>query len=117
MAVNYLWNSFVTILLYLCCFINIHHLYSCCTGSHRDSSYCSRFPPRHNALGEHDVRAMLDTCKASDIDDLMDTAMPKTLPRLPRMNLGKYTDGMTEAAFLEHFKYDSDTRFMNHISW
>lgn len=67
-------------------------------------NWCS-FPPRHNALGPNDIRAMLDTCKAKDINDLMDTAMPKTLPRVKRMNLGIYTDGMTEAAFLEHFKY------------
>jgi hypothetical protein len=65
---------------------------------------CCRFPPRHNALAPNDVRAMLDTCNAKDIDDLMNTAMPKTLPRVKRMNLGMYTDGMTEAAFLEHFK-------------
>jgi glycine cleavage system pyridoxal-binding protein P len=47
---------------------------------------------------------MLETCKATDIDELMDTAIPKTLPRLNGLNLGKYTNGMTEAAFLEHFK-------------
>lgn len=71
-----------------------------------DSAY--RFPPRHNALGPKDVRSMLDTCKASDIDDLMDSAMPKTLPRLDGLEMGIYTKGMTEAAFLEHFKHAPD---------
>ena len=66
-----------------------------------------RFPPRHNALGPKDVRSMLDTCNASDIDALMDSAMPKTLPRLDGLKMGMYTKGMTEAAFLEHFKYAS----------
>lgn len=69
------------------------------------STLYSRFPPRHNALGPKDVRSMLETCNASSVDDLMDSAIPKTLPRLDKMNLGKmYTEGMTEAAFLEHFK-------------
>jgi glycine cleavage system pyridoxal-binding protein P len=72
-------------------------------GSHHRSVTC-RFGPRHNALSDEDVAVMLKKVGASDLDSLMNTALPPSLRRKGLMDLGKYTDGMSESEFLEHFK-------------
>jgi glycine cleavage system pyridoxal-binding protein P len=47
---------------------------------------------------------MLSLVGAKDRDELMNTAMPVELRREGAMDLGRYTQGMSETEFLEHFK-------------
>ena len=63
-----------------------------------------RFGPRHNAFSPDEEAEMLKKVGAADLDELMSTAMPVSLRREGLMDLGKYTKGMTESEFLEHFK-------------
>ena len=64
-----------------------------------------RLAPRHNALTDSDVKEMLGACGADSVDALMKSALPESLPTLKSgLDLGRYTEGMSESEFLEHFK-------------
>eukprot|EP00775_Hariotina_reticulata_P014337 gene14337-63_t len=49
------------------------------------------------------------------MDDLIDATVPKSIRRSDGMNMGQYTPGMTESAFLEYFKLESLLNFQTMV--
>lgn len=62
------------------------------------------FVPRHNSTTPAELSAMVSETGFSSMDELIDATVPKAIRRTDGMNMGKYTDGMTESEFLEYFK-------------
>lgn len=63
-----------------------------------------RFAPRHNSASEADVKEMVSVVGFNSLDELIDATVPEAIRRHDRMDLGKYTDGLTESEFLAKFK-------------
>ena len=66
-----------------------------------------RFAPRHNSASEADVKDMVSVAGFESLDALIDATVPEAIRRHDRMDLGKYSDGLTESDFLESFKCGS----------
>ena len=49
---------------------------------------------------------MLKITNFDSLDSLIDATVPKAIRRKEKMNLGVYTDGLTESIFLEKIKYE-----------
>jgi glycine dehydrogenase len=64
---------------------------------------CS-FVPRHNSTTPAELDAMVAVTGFSSMDALIDATVPKSIRRSDGMDMGQYTSGMTESAFLEYFK-------------
>jgi glycine dehydrogenase len=69
----------------------------------RISLPCS-FVPRHNSTTPEELDAMVKETGFESMDALIDATVPKAIRRTDGMDLGKYTDGMTESQFLDYFK-------------
>ena len=65
---------------------------------------CCRFAPRHNSGSEAEVKEMVSVAGFDSLDALIDATVPEAIRRHDRMNLGQYTDGLTESEFLVKFK-------------
>jgi glycine dehydrogenase len=64
---------------------------------------CS-FVPRHNSTRTAELDAMVKVTGFQSMDALIDATVPAAIRRKDGMEMGKYTEGMTESAFLEYFK-------------
>lgn len=65
---------------------------------------CCRFAPRHNSASEAEVKEMVSVTGFESLDALIDATVPEAIRRHDRMDLGKYTEGLTESDFLAKFK-------------
>ena len=63
-----------------------------------------RFAPRHNSASEADVQEMVKLTNFDSLDALIDATVPTSIRRKELMDLGEYTEGYTESAFLAKFK-------------
>ena len=63
-----------------------------------------RFAPRHNSASEAEVKEMVSLTGFDSMDALIDATVPEAIRRHDRMDLGQYTDGLTESEFLVKFK-------------
>jgi glycine dehydrogenase len=59
---------------------------------------------RHNSTTPEELAAMVQATGFESMDALIDATVPKSIRRSDGMDLGKYTDGMTESQFLDYFK-------------
>ncbi|CAL5222662.1 g5059 [Coccomyxa viridis] len=62
------------------------------------------FAPRHNSASQAEVKEMVSVAGFDSLDALIDATVPEAIRRHDRMNLGQYTDGLTESEFLVKFK-------------
>jgi glycine dehydrogenase len=62
------------------------------------------FVPRHNSTTSPELDAMVAETGFASMDALIDATVPASIRRKDGMDLGKYTDGMGEAEFLDFFK-------------
>lgn len=62
------------------------------------------FVPRHNSTTAAELDAMVAETGFSSMDALIDATVPAAIRRKDGMDMGRYTDGMTENEFLEYFK-------------
>jgi glycine dehydrogenase len=60
--------------------------------------------PRHNSTTAAELDAMVAETGFPSMDALIDATVPKEIRRKDGMDLGQYTQGMTESEFLEFFK-------------
>jgi glycine dehydrogenase len=65
---------------------------------------CCSFAPRHNSASEAEVKEMVSLTGFESLDALIDATVPEAIRRHDRMDLGKYTEGLTESDFLAKFK-------------
>lgn len=63
-----------------------------------------RFAPRHNSASPEEISKMVSVAGFDSIDALIDATVPQSIRRKDRMDMGRYTDGMTESGFLDQFK-------------
>ncbi|KAK9836531.1 hypothetical protein WJX74_002469 [Apatococcus lobatus] len=63
-----------------------------------------QFAPRHNSASPAEIKEMASVAGFDSIDALIDATVPQSIRREDRMEMGKYTDGMTESGFLAQFK-------------
>ena len=62
------------------------------------------FERRHNSASEEDVKAMCKVIGFESIDALIDATVPKNIRLTKPMDLGKYTEPLTESEYLEKMK-------------
>ena len=62
------------------------------------------FAPRHNSATPAEVDAMVAAVGFDSLDALIDATVPAAIRAGKELDLGEYTAGMTESAFLEKFK-------------
>lgn len=63
-----------------------------------------RFAPRHNSASLSDVEEMVKVAKFDSLDALIDATVPAAIRLEKAMDLGEYTEGYTESAFLAKMK-------------
>ena len=63
-----------------------------------------RFAPRHNSASLSDVEEMVKVAKFDSLDALIDATVPASIRLEKAMDLGEYTEGYTESAFLAKMK-------------
>ncbi len=64
---------------------------------------CS-FEPRHNSTTQAELDEMVRATGFNSLDALIDATVPQAIRRSDGMEMGRYTEGMTESGFLEFFK-------------
>eukprot|EP00882_Tetradesmus_deserticola_P015163 GHRQ01016147.1.p1 GENE.GHRQ01016147.1~~GHRQ01016147.1.p1 ORF type:complete len:197 (+),score=54.56 GHRQ01016147.1:186-776(+) len=62
------------------------------------------FVPRHNSTTPEEEAAMVKATGFSSLDALIDATVPKSIRRGDAMDMGRYSEGMTESEFLSFFK-------------
>lgn len=60
--------------------------------------------PRHNSTTDAELKAMVAETGFGSLDALIDATVPAAIRRSDGMDLGRYTEGMTESEFLDFFK-------------
>ena len=64
-----------------------------------------RLERRHNSTSDADVADMVKACGFGSMDELIDATVPAAIRRKERMNIGRFSDGLTEQEFLTTFKW------------
>lgn len=62
------------------------------------------FVPRHNSTYPEELADMVKVTGFTSMDELIDATVPTTIRRSDGMDMGRYTEGMTESQFLDFFK-------------
>jgi len=68
------------------------------------STLTHSFEPRHNSATPAEIDAMVAITGFPSLEALVDATVPASIRRRDGMDIGAFTPGMTEAAFLEKFK-------------
>lgn len=64
-----------------------------------------RLERRHNSTSDADVADMVKACGFESMDELIDATVPAAIRRKERMDIGRFSDGLTEQEFLSTFKW------------
>lgn len=72
-----------------------------------------RFCPRHNSPTENERAQMLEACGYSSLEDLVKATVPASIVRTDGMEMGQYTQPMTESDFLSYFKKMASKNVVN----
>mmetsp|Transcript_39939 Transcript_39939/g.94889 ORF Transcript_39939/g.94889 Transcript_39939/m.94889 type:complete len:1033 (+) Transcript_39939:136-3234(+) len=71
------------------------------------------FVPRHNSPTESERQQMLEACGFKSLDDLVTATVPPSIVRTDGMDMGRYTEPMTESDFLAYFKEMASKNVVN----